>query len=177
MIYQFQRSHLFRRLLYCLPKLWILQSFSLVVMVGSVWVTEAIIHIDGGSGALEDTECFDYWWRHSILWLIDLEVLERSFGLGTPVFVRGDFYFAKGIALNSGGLPCFVSDPLIESSTPIRFVHTMARKTVRLRSYVVGCLVGFRICFEGVWRSRMTCEDDVAERAIVVAHVPQLFRG
>ena len=74
-------------------------------MVGSVWITESIIHIDGGSGALEDTERSDYWRRHPILWLIDLEVLERSFGLGTPVFVRGDLDFAEGIALGSGRLP------------------------------------------------------------------------
>ena len=100
-------------------------------MVGTGWITESIIHIDGGSGALEDAECSDYRRRHSILWLIDLEVLERSFGLGTPVFVRGDLDFAKGIALGSGGLPCLVSDPLIAFSSPIRAVHTMARKTER----------------------------------------------
>lgn len=99
-------------------------------MVGSVWITESIIHIDGGSGALEDTECSDYWWRHSILWLIDLEVLERSFGLGTPVSVRGDPNFPKGIALGSGGLPYCVSDPLSDSRILIRPIHTMARKSV-----------------------------------------------
>ena len=101
-------------------------------MVGSVWITESIFHVDGGSSALEDTECSDYWRRHSILWLIDLEVLQRSFGLGTPVLVRRNLDFAKSIALGPGRLSSFVSDPLIESSTPIISTHTIARTTIRL---------------------------------------------
>ena len=85
MIHEFQGSHLFCRLLDSLSKLGILRSFSSVVMGGYGWITESVVHVDGGCGAFEDTECSDHGRRHSILWLIDFEVLERSFGLGAPV--------------------------------------------------------------------------------------------
>ena len=70
-------------------------------MGGYGWITESIVHVDGGGGAFEDTECPDYGRRHSILGLIDFEVLEGPFCLGAPVLVRRDLDLAEGIALCS----------------------------------------------------------------------------
>lgn len=81
-----------------------------MLKVGYGGITESIIHVDCGGSALEDAKGSDNRWRHSILWLIDLEVLERSFGLSAPVLVRGDLDFTKGIAFCSGRLERFVSD-------------------------------------------------------------------
>ena len=110
MVYQLQRSHLFCRLLYCLSELRVLQSFSLMLNVGIGGITESIVHVDRGGSALEDTEGSNNRWRHSILRLIDLEVLERSFGLSAPVLVRRDLDFPKGIAFCSGRLRPIISN-------------------------------------------------------------------
>ena len=66
------------------------------------WHTQAELHVDGGSGALEDTKGANDLWRHAVMRLIDLEVGQRALGLSTPVSVGGDGDLAKGIALGSG---------------------------------------------------------------------------
>ena len=67
-------------------------------------ITKAKIHVDCRRCAFEDSECADDGWRHSILWLIDLEVLKGALGLCAPVFVRGDLDFAEGVCLCTCGL-------------------------------------------------------------------------
>jgi hypothetical protein len=64
--------------------------------------TQAVLHVDRRSSALEDTESAHNGWGHAVLGLVDLEVLEGALGLGSPVLVRRDLNFAKGIALGSG---------------------------------------------------------------------------
>lgn len=66
-------------------------------------LTEAIAHVDSGSSALEDTESLDNRRRHAILRLVDLEVLERSLGLSSPVLVTGNLDLAEGVALGTCG--------------------------------------------------------------------------
>lgn len=41
-------------------------------------LTQAILHVDGGSGALQDTKGLDHGRRHTILRLVDVEVAERA---------------------------------------------------------------------------------------------------
>lgn len=64
-------------------------------------VTESESHIHCCCGTFEDTEGADNGRRHAIEGLIDFEVLQRAFGLGAPVFVRGNLHFAKGITFRS----------------------------------------------------------------------------
>jgi hypothetical protein len=66
-----------------------------------VELTKTESNIDGGSSALENTECLDDGRRHAVLGLVDLEVLEGSLSLGAPVAVGGDLDLAKGVALGS----------------------------------------------------------------------------
>ena len=75
-----------------------------MLRVGFGGITESIVHIDGGCGSFQDAEGSDNGWRHPVLRLVDLEVLERSFGLGAPIFVGRNLEFAKGIAFCSGRL-------------------------------------------------------------------------
>lgn len=67
-------------------------------------VTESVFHVHRRRGAFENTECADNRRRHAVTRLIDLEVLQRAFGLRAPVFVGGDLNLAKGIAFDSGRL-------------------------------------------------------------------------
>lgn len=75
-----------------------------MLKVGFDGITEAIVHVDGGCSPFEDTESPDHRRGHTILGLIDLEVLERSFSLRAPVLVRRDLNFAECIAFCSGRL-------------------------------------------------------------------------
>lgn len=80
------------------------ESTSGVVAIGSIagWkLTETVAHVDSGGSALEDTESLDDRRGHAILGLVDLEVLEGSLSLSSPVFVPGDLDLAKGIALGT----------------------------------------------------------------------------
>lgn len=70
--------------------------------MGRPGLTKTVAHVDGGSSSLEDTKGLDNGGGHAVLRLVDLEVLERSLSLGSPVLVGGDLDLAKGIALGSG---------------------------------------------------------------------------
>lgn len=63
--------------------------------------TKAILHVDCGRSALEDTKGRDDRRGHAVLGLVDLEVAQRSLRLGSPVLVRGHLDLAKGVALDS----------------------------------------------------------------------------
>jgi hypothetical protein len=63
--------------------------------------TKSILHVDGRSGALEDTKGLDDRRLHAILRLVDLEVAQRALGLGSPVLAGVDLELAEGIALGS----------------------------------------------------------------------------
>ena len=63
--------------------------------------TKSIAHVDSSGGSLQDTKGLDDGRRHPVLGLVDLEVLERSFGLGSPVLVGRDLDLAEGIGLGS----------------------------------------------------------------------------
>ena len=65
--------------------------------------TEAKLHVDGGSGALEDTKGAHNLRWHAVVGLVDLEVLQRPLRLGTPVAVGLDLDLAERIALCPGG--------------------------------------------------------------------------
>lgn len=69
--------------------------------------TESIAHVDSSGRALQDTKGLDDGRGHAVLGLIDLEVLEGSLGLSSPVLVGRDLNLAKGIGLGSrvGGHP------------------------------------------------------------------------
>ena len=41
-------------------------------------LTQAVLHVDGGGGALQDTKGLDHGRRHAILRLVDVEVAERA---------------------------------------------------------------------------------------------------
>ena len=66
--------------------------------------TESEVHVNRRGRSFEDAECPDDRGRHSILRLIDLEVLQGSLCLRAPVLVRFDVNLAKGICFDSGRL-------------------------------------------------------------------------
>jgi hypothetical protein len=61
--------------------------------------TQPELHVDGSSGALQDAKGLDDRRRHAVLRLVDLEVLQRTLRLRTPVAVGGDLELAKSITL------------------------------------------------------------------------------
>lgn len=67
----------------------------------SYFLVELVSHVDLGAALLQDSEGLDNWVWHSIGFLGDLEVLERSLSLGTPVSVSRHLNFSKGIVLDS----------------------------------------------------------------------------
>lgn len=64
-------------------------------------LVELVSHVNLGAALLQDSESLDDWVRHSISFLGDLEVLERSLSLGTPVSVSGHLDLSEGIVLDS----------------------------------------------------------------------------
>ena len=75
-----------------------------MLKVGFDRITESVSHVDSRGRSLENTKSSYHGRRHSILWLIDLEILKRSLCLSPPVFVRGDLDLSKGITFCSGRL-------------------------------------------------------------------------
>lgn len=65
--------------------------------------TKSKLHVNSGSCTLENTKGAHNLRWHAIIRLVDLEVLQRSLSLSTPVPVRLDLDLAKGIAFCSGG--------------------------------------------------------------------------
>lgn len=64
--------------------------------------TKAISHVHRSGSALENAERLDNGRGHTVLGLVDAEVLEGSLGLGAPVLVGRDLDLAKGVALGTG---------------------------------------------------------------------------
>ena len=100
---EFEGGDFFSRLLDGLSELGVYESSAWSEASVSRWRTQAIFHVDRGRGAFEDAKGSHNRWRHAVLWLIDAEIAQRAFCLGTPVPVGGDLDLAKGIALGSGG--------------------------------------------------------------------------
>lgn len=65
-------------------------------------LTESELHVNSGSGALEDTESSHNWRWHAISRLVDVEVGEGTLSLSSPVLVGWDMDLAEGIGLCSG---------------------------------------------------------------------------
>lgn len=66
--------------------------------------TESKAHIYRRCCTLQYSEgSYNGWW-HPILWLIDLEVLQRALRLRAPVPIRGNMNFTEGICFGSSGL-------------------------------------------------------------------------
>lgn len=65
--------------------------------------TQPEFHVDCSGSALQNAEGLHNGRRHAVLGLVDLEVLERTLRLGTPVLVAGDLDLAKGIAFCACG--------------------------------------------------------------------------
>ena len=63
--------------------------------------TEPEILIDHCCCSFEDPKGANDRWRHSVLGLVDLEVLEGALRLRAPILVRGDLDLAESIAFGS----------------------------------------------------------------------------
>lgn len=62
---------------------------------------QTVLHVDGGSGLLEDTKGSDKRLGHLGLLSADVKVLQRSLGLGSPVDGVVDVNVSKGVLLHS----------------------------------------------------------------------------
>ncbi|MNI46339.1 hypothetical protein D3C73_1007980 [compost metagenome] len=69
--------------------------------VGQFGVQLAQVAVGLGGGALDDAQGADD--RQGHLLPADLEVAERTLGLGAPVAVRGDLDGAEGVGFNARG--------------------------------------------------------------------------
>jgi hypothetical protein len=87
-------------------KLWICRTRKpwSILYLGCKKRTKSIVHIDCGSSSLEDTKCLNDRRGHAVLRLVDFEVLQRTLCLCSPVSIRSDLHFSKGITLCSRAL-------------------------------------------------------------------------
>ncbi|KAH3670745.1 hypothetical protein OGAPHI_001261 [Ogataea philodendri] len=78
-------------------------SGSLFDCVSQFRVQHTKLLVDSGSGFLQDSKSMHNWSRHDLSWTSDLEVLQRSLGLGSPILVVSNLDVSKGILLCSHG--------------------------------------------------------------------------
>lgn len=110
--------------------------------------TESKAHIHRCCCALQYSECSYHWGWHSILWLIDFEILQRALCLRPPISVRGDMYFAEGICFGSGGL--------CSKSTSAKCPHGNCMGEDKLTTYHVQALYQGRSFQERCWRGMLS---------------------